>query len=323
MKYIKSFNESASFITDRNLIDKILKYYLDHDVEYTIDTDGTIDVQSGNVTIKPSYLISKNITKLPIKFGEVQGLFKLEQFKLDTLEGCPHTCGRFALAYSEVPNLIGGPQIVKGSYDIEDCRVYSLIGAPEDVESYFDCDSTSITSLEGAPKIVGGFFRCSRTNITDLKGGPEQVAGGYYVSYTTLESFEGAPKRCEFVEIDGSKTPVWNPIHLRDTKMKFLEVDSEQPIYELLNLFTNNLQTYRQLNFNRKKETTERFLESLDYGYIRGDSTNPKVNLFRLREALQEFDLELPTDKDTLEYYTLVDDDGRPVDLRGNYIGIN
>jgi glutaredoxin-related protein len=212
---------------------------------------------------------------------------------------------------------------VKGSYDIEDCRVYSLIGAPEDVESYFDCDSTPITSLEGSPKIVGGFFRCSRTNITDLKGGPEEVAGGYYVSYTTLESFEGAPKRCEFVEIDGSKTPVWNPIHLRDTKMKFLEVDSEQPIYELLNLFTNNLQTYRQLNFNRKKETTERFLESLDYGYIRGDSTNPKVNLFRLREALQEFDLELPTDKDTLEYYTLLDDDGRPVDLRGNYIGIN
>ena len=156
-----------------------------------------------------------------------------------------------------------------------------------------------------------------------MKGGPEEVAGGYYVSYTTLESFEGAPKRCEFVEIDGSKARVWNPIHLRDTKMKFLEVDSEQPIYELLNLFTNNLQTYRQLNFNRKKETTERFLESLDYGYIRGDSTNPKVNLFRLREALQEFDLELPTDKDTLEYYTLVDDDGRPVDLRGNYIGIN
>lgn len=320
MKYIKSFNESASFITDRNLIDKILKYYLDHDVEYTIDTDGTIDVQLGNVTIKPSHLISKNITKLPIKFGEVQGLFKLEQFKLDTLEGCPHTCGRFALAYSEVPNLIGGPQIVKGSYDIEDCRVDSLIGAPEAVESYFDCDSTLITSLEGAPKIVGGFFRCSRTNITDLKGGPEEVAGGYYVSYTTLESFEGAPKRCEFVEIDGSKTPVWNPIHLRDTKMKFIEVDSRQPIYELLELFSGSHQTYRQFNFNKKKEITERFLESLDYGYIRGDSTNPKVNLFRLREALQEFDLELPTDKDTLEYYTLVDEDGRAVDFNGNLI---
>ena len=69
-----------------------------------------------------------------------------------------------------------------------------------------------------------------------------------------------------------------------------------------------------------KEEIYKDFRESLDYNYVRGTAENPQINLFRLKEALEEFDLPIPTGNPIRlleDKYTLVDDNGIPVDFDG------
>ena len=77
---------------------------------YTINPDGSIDV-NGSVN-----LTYRSLTKIPIKFNRVSGLFKVSFNNLTSLEGCPKEVGKhFACSCNNLKNLIGLPSKIFGN----------------------------------------------------------------------------------------------------------------------------------------------------------------------------------------------------------------
>lgn len=76
------------------------------------DKTGLIDVY-GDVDLK-----SRNLTKLPLKFGVIKGYFNCGLNRLKTLENCPtEVLGEyFSCHNNSLTNLENGPLIVKGNY---------------------------------------------------------------------------------------------------------------------------------------------------------------------------------------------------------------
>jgi hypothetical protein len=71
--------------------------------------------------------------------------------------------------------------------------IKSLEGCPEIVKGNFVANNCRLTSLKGAPRVVTGTFVCWGNNLESLEGGPEEV-GAYSVASPTITSFIGAPK---------------------------------------------------------------------------------------------------------------------------------
>jgi hypothetical protein len=148
-KYKDFINEST-----KEDIDSIcLKYGIKN---YTINSDGTIDVDGG------VDLSRKNIDKLPLKFGKVTGHFYCNNNQLTSLEGCPTELG--------------------GDFDCSRNQLTSLEGCPTEVGGYFSCSGNQLTSLEGCPREVGGNFSCSYNKLVDVKGFPLIIGG--FISIT-------------------------------------------------------------------------------------------------------------------------------------------
>jgi hypothetical protein len=78
---------------------------------YTINTDGTIDVDGG---VDLSF---RELTKLPLKFRNVGGHFNCAANNLTTLEGAPKlVSGYFNCSYNKLTTLVGAPQSVGGHF---------------------------------------------------------------------------------------------------------------------------------------------------------------------------------------------------------------
>lgn len=318
MRYLKSFNESLQFPTDpqtvRNLLNEIVpESYtnLNFFDRIKIHPDGTVDVTMGSIKLN----LYDNYNRIPIKFGYVEGLFDLRgDHELLDLEGSPHTCGSFRGDRVSIFSLVGGPKFVKGEYDVEYTSITNLEGAPEEVGGYFDVSSTNITSLKGGPKFVGGNFIAKNVTLTDLVGSPIIVEKDFSVDCSSIRSLEGAPREVRdgfyFFNSAGNDR-LWDPRPLRDCKIgAFFSGDT--PLNYLRLLFSTN---------DSIKDTTENFLLSLDYNYIRGEK---KINLFRVKEALSEISGDIRPNiidsKGKLYGWTFVDDDDRYVDFDGNPI---
>jgi hypothetical protein len=166
MKHLKLFE---SF----NDIETICKKY---QIEpWTINSDGSIDV-NGDVDLS-----SEALTKLPLKFGKVTGVFRCNSNKLTTLEGCPREVGGVFNCYNnQLTTLEGAPKEVSGSFYCHYNQLTTLEGAPENVGGYFYCNNNQLTTLEGAPENVGGDFYCRNNQLTTLEGGPKEVGGNFY-----------------------------------------------------------------------------------------------------------------------------------------------
>jgi len=133
-------------------IDSICKKY--GIKNYNINSDGSIDV-NGDIN-----LISRDLTKLPLKFGKVSGYFDCRNNQLTTLEGCPQSVvGYFNCRYNKLETLEGFPQSVGGN---------------------FYCGYNQLTSLEGCPQSVSGHFAFSGNLLKDLYGFPEFFDGHIY-----------------------------------------------------------------------------------------------------------------------------------------------
>lgn len=93
--------------------------------QYTINDDLSIDVQQ-NVDLKDLY-------RIPIKFGKVDGWFHTNHCRLETLENSPHTVlGDFRCDYNHLSSLEFAPKYVGGS---------------------FACDHNQLTTLEHFPEV--------------------------------------------------------------------------------------------------------------------------------------------------------------------------
>jgi hypothetical protein len=140
---------------------------------------------------------------------------------------------------------------VTGHFDCCDNNLTTLEGSPREVGSYFDCSYNQLNTLEGSPTEVGGYFNCGTNKLTTLEGGPKEVGGNFYCHSNQLTSLEGGPK-----EVGGDFYCVNNPI------------------YSVYKLFPDH----------------KSFMDSLDYGYLRGTD----IVRSRFKEALEEIGVKVP-----------------------------
>jgi len=156
---------------------------------YTINSDGSIDVD-GNVN-----LTSRDLTKMPLRFGNVTGDFICRHNTLTSLEGSPRIVGgnfvcsqnltlgslkggpetvhgSFYAALTTIVNLEGGPTTVGGGeYACHNSKLTSLVGAPRTVTGDFTCYDNMLTSLVGIPVIIGGYLDCAQNNLSSTYSG--------------------------------------------------------------------------------------------------------------------------------------------------------
>ncbi len=104
--YYYVFNHRCENIKDLPLtyINAVCKKY---NIEnYTINDDYTIDV-TGDVYIK-----NVSLTKIPLVFNIVLGIFNCYGNKLTTLEGSPRSVDHFSCTSNKLTTLEGGPEYV-------------------------------------------------------------------------------------------------------------------------------------------------------------------------------------------------------------------
>ena len=117
--------------------------------KYSINSDGSIDV-NGNV-----FITNTNLTKLPLKFNKVSGIFDCSDNLLTTLEDCPKEVGSdFNCVYNNLETLKGGPEFVYGYYKCSGNKLESLKYSPLRIEKSLFCENNNIKTLEGFPMII-------------------------------------------------------------------------------------------------------------------------------------------------------------------------
>ena len=132
-EYISESILSSTHTDKAGLEAEMRRYGLDP-AKVTFNADGTIDYD-GNVTLQ-----AKHLTKLPFKFGKVNGYFDISKNELITLEGCPHTVkSGFYCSFNNLTSLKDGPEYV--GYD-------------------YGCSNNNLTSLEGLPKKLNSKLYC-------------------------------------------------------------------------------------------------------------------------------------------------------------------
>jgi hypothetical protein len=161
MKFIKGYNLFES----KSEIDEICGKY---DItNYTINSDGSVDVD-GDV-----YLSDENLTKLPLKFGEVSDIFFCENNKLTSLEGSPSSVGGSFLCHkNKLRTLDGAPQSVGRDFYCGNNELRTLSGSPKSVRSFY-CQHNKLKTLVGGPRSVNVDFSCSNNQLTTIEGIPD------------------------------------------------------------------------------------------------------------------------------------------------------
>ena len=197
MIYLRRFDES------KQDIDSICHEY--GIKNYTINDDGTIDVNDDvNIT-------SMSLTKLALRFRNVNGGFYCANNRLITLEGAPQSVG--------------------GGFSCSNNRLITLEGAPQSVGGVFYCTNNRLVTLEGAPQSVGRDFYCDRNQLTTLEGAPQSVGGGFYCTNNQLVNLEFVSS-CEGLYCYDNPINRWwskvNDINMLDAFID-LGIDSRDP----------------------------------------------------------------------------------------------
>jgi hypothetical protein len=214
MKYLKKWKlfESVNELE----IHSLCKEY---DIEnYTINSDGTIDVDGG------VDLVHKGLTKLPLKFNKVSGHFFCDDNQLTNLKGAPSSVGGiFSCDKNKLTSLEGAPQNIGGSFFCNHNQLTSLKGATKNVYS-FSCGYNKLTSLEGAPQNIGGSFFCDHNQLTSLKGAPS-VGKHFNCNHNELTSLENLEFKL-FKSIDLKNNPIYSIVN------KWINNDNREELIE-------------------------------------------------------------------------------------------
>ena len=138
---------------------RILKYFRVSGVITRIDPEtGLVDVDGGIV-------LTRKVSRLPVRFENVTGWFDCSINKLTTLQGAPSHVG--------------------GVFDCGDNMLMSLAYAPVYVGRDFLCQYNKLTDLKGAPDSVGVDFNCVGNPLRSLEGAPSHVKAQFIVSYNS------------------------------------------------------------------------------------------------------------------------------------------
>ena len=190
--------------------------------------DGLVNVY-GDVDIS-----RKELTRIPIKFGRVEGNFHCYNNKLTSLEGAPQSVGgNFGCGNNQLTSLEGAPQRVGGYFSGHNNQLTTLEGAPQSVGGDFSCHNNQLTSLEGAPKSVGEDFDCINNKLTTFRGIPEYSLNedrGFYCEenpiYEIYKLFN-TPKCIDLInEYEAIGDGIISRVRLEEV---FLELEMEIP----------------------------------------------------------------------------------------------
>ena len=133
MKYLRLFE---SFEDIKEICEK-------YDIkDYTINPDGTIDVNS------MVYLYNKKLTKLPLKFNKIGGGFYCYNNKLTTLEGSPvEVSGVFNCRFNKLISFEFAPKIIRGSFCCSWNNIKTFEYFPSFIKDNFWCDDNPIEEV--------------------------------------------------------------------------------------------------------------------------------------------------------------------------------
>jgi hypothetical protein len=172
MKYLKGYKIFES-VNEEEIHSICKEYGIEN---YTINTDGTIDVD-GNVD-----LYNKGLIKIPFNFNRVSGFFYCDNNQLTSLEGAPQSVGDFYCHNNQLTRLEGAPQSVRN----------------------FVCYDNQLTSLEGAPQNFDGVFYCHNNKLTNLNGLEFKSFDEIYLEnnpiYTIVKSWINNDNREDLIE---------------------------------------------------------------------------------------------------------------------------
>ena len=109
---------------------------------YTINEYGSIDVD-GNVDLS-----NKNLTRIPLKFRNVSGIFSCRFNQLTSLEGCPKSVGGdFYCSNNQLTSLEGCPQSVGGYFDCQNNQLKDFRGFPDFWEGHINFQDNPVQSI--------------------------------------------------------------------------------------------------------------------------------------------------------------------------------
>ena len=162
-------------ITRREVEQIIIKYQVR--MGHFVIIDGLIHT-TGDVLF-----LHKNLTKIPLHFGRVDGDFIVKNLKLQSLKGCPiYVGGNFNCRNNDLKSLSSGPEIVRGSYDCCENKLTSLIGCARTIGFNLLCHNNNLVTLKGSPKKITGFFNCKMNRLKSINGCPKEIIGRLDVS---------------------------------------------------------------------------------------------------------------------------------------------
>lgn len=156
--------------------------------------DFTIDEKTLIVNVnEPVDLSLRNITSLPVRFGKVNGPFKINNNPLITLEGCPNTVCSFDCSNTKITTFIGGPIKLGsapkfGHYVANNLTcIYDLAGLPREVTSLSLMGAVNLESYDHIPSKIHGDLTIidnEELNIYDID--PLYVGGRIIMSDTHI-----------------------------------------------------------------------------------------------------------------------------------------
>ena len=146
------------------------RYNIDN---YTINDDGSIDVNDHVFLDNKKNPDASPITELPLRFNKVTKNFYCQENALTDLKGCPIEVG--------------------GSFYCDDNSLTTLKGGPEKVGKHFSSKHNLLTSLEFAPKEVGEDFIFQRNLLTTLKGCPKSIGRDFICHENRLVDIDFIP----------------------------------------------------------------------------------------------------------------------------------
>ena len=241
MRFLKGYE----IYENKSDIDSICKKY--HIKDYTINTDGSIDV--GNYV----NLYKKGLSKLPIKFGRVNGDFACDGNRLITLEGSPtDVIGDFSCDNNKLSSLEGGPIRVSGGYFCYQNTLKTLKGSPEVVGQTFNCEDNSITSLKYGPKKVRT-FDCGYNELTTLVGCSTIITENFWCDCNELTTLKGCP------DIHGDLSCIGNTI----VSLEFIPKIGgnfnydDNPIYYIIGRNSNDRELFNDADIIRFDSDTD------------------------------------------------------------------
>jgi hypothetical protein len=176
-----------SKIINRTEVDIIIKKYnITLGKSYNINEKGKIDVQ-GDVQIRYS-----NLSRLPLRFGKVNGFFNCSGLGLKTLKGAAeYVLYNFSCANNKLTSLKYSPNFVGGNFDCSQNQLTNLIGCATEVGRDLVCKMNKLRSLEGSPKEFYGRFNCSYNKLNDFTGVSEEFKGEMYANSNYLKNIKG------------------------------------------------------------------------------------------------------------------------------------